>query len=166
MLLIPAIDLKDGHCVRLIQGDMDQSTTFGEDPAAMAAKWLDAGARRLHLVDLNGAFAGASVNAEAVRAIIAATDVPVQLGGGLRDMAAIARWLEAHGAIDPARTVYQHGSTKSTQPGRLGGKVLGCRFSENLNNPSDPLSIQTQALVGAEDPAVLAEAMRQAWASS
>ena len=58
MLLIPAIDLKDGHCVRLKQGDMDQSTTFGEDPAAMARKWLDAGARRLHLVDLNGAFAG------------------------------------------------------------------------------------------------------------
>ena len=58
MLLIPAIDLKDGHCVRLIQGDMDQSTTFGEDPAAMATKWLEAGARRLHLVDLNGAFAG------------------------------------------------------------------------------------------------------------
>lgn len=69
--------------------------------------------------------------------------------------AEIARWLEAHGAIDPARTVYQHGSTKSTQPDRLGGKVLGCRFSENLNNPSDPLSIQTQALVGAEDPAHL-----------
>lgn len=58
MLLIPAIDLKDGHCVRLIQGDMDQSTTFGEDPAIIARRWLDAGARRLHLVDLNGAFAG------------------------------------------------------------------------------------------------------------
>ena len=62
MLLIPAIDLKDGHCVRLKQGDMDQSTTFGEDPAAMARKWVDAGARRLHLVDLNGAFAGVPDN--------------------------------------------------------------------------------------------------------
>ena len=71
MLLIPAIDLKDGHCVRLKQGDMYASTTFGEDPAAMARRWLDAGARRLHLVDLNGAFAGAPVNAAAVEAILA-----------------------------------------------------------------------------------------------
>ena len=66
MLLIPAIDLKDGQCVRLKQGDMNVSTTFGEDPAAMARRWLDAGARRLHLVDLNGAFAGKPVNAAAV----------------------------------------------------------------------------------------------------
>ena len=70
MLLIPAIDLKDGHCVRLKQGDMDQSTTFGEDPAAMARKWVDAGARRLHLVDLNGAFEGRPANAPAVEAIL------------------------------------------------------------------------------------------------
>ena len=70
MLLIPAIDLKDGHCVRLKQGDMDQSTTFGEDPAAMARKWVDAGARRLHLVDLNGAFAGKPKNYAAIKAIL------------------------------------------------------------------------------------------------
>lgn len=94
MLLIPAIDLKDGHCVRLKQGDMDQSTTFGEDPAAMARKWVDAGARRLHLVDLNGAFAGAPVNAAAVEAILARVSIPAQLGGGIRDMAAIERWIE------------------------------------------------------------------------
>ena len=70
MLLIPAIDLKDGHCVRLKQGDMDQSTTFGEDPAAMARKWVDAGARRLHLVDLNGAFAGVPKNYSAIKSIL------------------------------------------------------------------------------------------------
>ena len=71
MLLIPAIDLKDGHCVRLKQGDMNQSTTFSDDPAAMARRWLDAGARRLHLVDLNGAFAGKPVNEAAVKSILA-----------------------------------------------------------------------------------------------
>ncbi|MEX8191857.1 1-(5-phosphoribosyl)-5-[(5-phosphoribosylamino)methylideneamino]imidazole-4-carboxamide isomerase [Comamonas guangdongensis] len=96
MLLIPAIDLKDGHCVRLIQGDMDQSTTFGEDPAAMAAKWLDAGARRLHLVDLNGAFAGQPKNLSAIKSILKAVDgeIPVQLGGGIRDLDTIERYID------------------------------------------------------------------------
>ena len=96
MLLIPAIDLKDGHCVRLKQGDMDQSTTFGEDPAVMARSWVDKGARRLHLVDLNGAFAGKPKNEAAVRSIIAAVglDVPVQLGGGIRDLETIERYLD------------------------------------------------------------------------
>ena len=96
MLLIPAIDLKDGHCVRLQQGDMDASTTFGEDPAAMARRWLDAGARRLHLVDLNGAFAGKPVNEGAVKAILRELDgaIPVQLGGGIRDLDTIERYLD------------------------------------------------------------------------
>jgi phosphoribosylformimino-5-aminoimidazole carboxamide ribotide isomerase len=96
MLLIPAIDLKDGHCVRLQQGDMNTSTTFGEDPAAMARRWLDAGARRLHLVDLNGAFAGRPVNEAAVKAIIAEVGdrIPVQLGGGIRDLDTIERYLD------------------------------------------------------------------------
>ncbi|WP_218242447.1 1-(5-phosphoribosyl)-5-[(5-phosphoribosylamino)methylideneamino]imidazole-4-carboxamide isomerase [Comamonas fluminis] len=96
MLLIPAIDLKDGHCVRLIQGDMDQSTTFGEDPAAMAAKWLDAGARRLHLVDLNGAFAGQPKNLGAIKSILKEVDgeIPVQLGGGIRDLDTIERYID------------------------------------------------------------------------
>ena len=96
MLLIPAIDLKDGHCVRLIQGDMDQSTTFGEDPAAMAAKWLDAGARRLHLVDLNGAFAGQPKNLSAIKSILKEVDgeIPVQLGGGIRDLDTIERYID------------------------------------------------------------------------
>ena len=96
MLLIPAIDLKDGHCVRLKQGDMNDSTTFGEDPAAMARRWVEAGARRLHLVDLNGAFAGKPVNEGAVKSILRAVgdDIPVQLGGGIRDLDTIERYLD------------------------------------------------------------------------
>ena len=96
MLLIPAIDLKDGKCVRLQQGDMQASTTFGEDPAAMARRWLDAGARRLHLVDLNGAFAGKPVNESAIKAILreVGDEIPVQLGGGIRDLDTIERYLD------------------------------------------------------------------------
>ena len=96
MLLIPAIDLKDGKCVRLKQGDMNDSTTFGEDPAAMARRWLDAGARRLHLVDLNGAFAGKPVNEAAIKSIIkeVGDEIPVQLGGGIRDLDTIERYLD------------------------------------------------------------------------
>ncbi|WP_058089386.1 1-(5-phosphoribosyl)-5-[(5-phosphoribosylamino)methylideneamino]imidazole-4-carboxamide isomerase [Aquabacterium parvum] len=96
MLLIPAIDLKDGKCVRLKQGDMNDSTTFGEDPAAMARRWLDAGARRLHLVDLNGAFAGKPINEAAIKAIIkeVGSEIPVQLGGGIRDLDTIERYLD------------------------------------------------------------------------
>jgi phosphoribosylformimino-5-aminoimidazole carboxamide ribotide isomerase len=96
MLLIPAIDLKDGKCVRLKQGDMNDSTTFGEDPAAMARRWLQAGARRLHLVDLNGAFAGKPVNEAAIKAIIkeVGDEIPVQLGGGIRDLDTIERYLD------------------------------------------------------------------------
>ena len=96
MLLIPAIDLKDGRCVRLKQGDMNDSTTFGEDPAAMARRWVDAGARRLHLVDLNGAFAGKPVNEAAIKAIIKeiGDEIPIQLGGGIRDLDTIERYLD------------------------------------------------------------------------
>ena len=97
MLLIPAIDLKDGLCVRLKQGDMDQSTTFGEDPAAMARSWVDKGARRLHLVDLNGAFAGKPKNEAAIRKILTevGSEIDVQLGGGIRDLDTIERYLDA-----------------------------------------------------------------------
>ncbi|HEY8973520.1 MAG TPA: 1-(5-phosphoribosyl)-5-[(5-phosphoribosylamino)methylideneamino]imidazole-4-carboxamide isomerase [Burkholderiaceae bacterium] len=96
MLLIPAIDLKDGHCVRLEQGDMSVSTSFGDDPAAMARRWVEAGARRLHLVDLNGAFAGKPVNESAVKAIIKEVNgrIPIQLGGGIRDLDTIERYLD------------------------------------------------------------------------
>ncbi len=97
MLLIPAIDLKDGHCVRLKQGDMGQATTFSEDPAVMARTWVDKGARRLHLVDLNGAFAGHPKNELAIRKILkgVGSEVDVQLGGGIRDLDTIERYLDA-----------------------------------------------------------------------
>ncbi|MDP4621757.1 MAG: 1-(5-phosphoribosyl)-5-[(5-phosphoribosylamino)methylideneamino]imidazole-4-carboxamide isomerase [Hydrogenophaga sp.] len=97
MLLIPAIDLKDGQCVRLKQGDMDQTTVFGEDPAAVARMWVDKGARRVHLVDLNGAFAGKPKNEAAIRKILkdVGSEVDVQLGGGIRDLDTIERYLDA-----------------------------------------------------------------------
>lgn len=97
MLLIPAIDLKDGQCVRLKQGDMDQSTIFADDPAVMARNWVDKGARRLHLVDLNGAFAGKPKNELAIKKILKAVggEVDVQLGGGIRDLDTIERYLDA-----------------------------------------------------------------------
>jgi phosphoribosylformimino-5-aminoimidazole carboxamide ribotide isomerase len=96
MLLIPAIDLKDGHCVRLKQGEMDEATVFSEDPAAMARHWIERGARRLHLVDLNGAFAGKPKNEAAIKAIVdeVGDDIPVQLGGGIRDLDTIERYLD------------------------------------------------------------------------
>ena len=105
MLLIPAIDLKYGHCVRLKQGDMDQATVFSEDPGEMALHWLRQGARRLHLVDLNGAFAGKPKNEAAVKSIIKAVqwyadengldEIPIQLGGGIRDLDTIERYLDS-----------------------------------------------------------------------
>lgn len=96
MLLIPAIDLKDGRCVRLRQGDMNQATVFSEDPADMARQWLEMGARRLHLVDLNGAFAGKPRNESAIRAIVneVGAQIPVQIGGGIRDLDTIERYLD------------------------------------------------------------------------
>ncbi|MDA7429441.1 1-(5-phosphoribosyl)-5-[(5-phosphoribosylamino)methylideneamino]imidazole-4-carboxamide isomerase [Primorskyibacter aestuariivivens] len=93
MILYPAIDLKDGNAVRLLRGDMDKATVFNEDPASQARAFVEAGCEWLHLVDLNGAFAGAPVNAGAVEAILAATPVPTQLGGGIREMATIESWL-------------------------------------------------------------------------
>lgn len=93
MILYPAIDLKDGQCVRLLHGDMEKATVFGDDPAAQAAKFEAAGCEWVHLVDLNGAFAGEPVNAAAVEAILARIKVPAQLGGGIRDMATIERWI-------------------------------------------------------------------------
>jgi phosphoribosylformimino-5-aminoimidazole carboxamide ribotide isomerase len=96
MLIIPAIDIKDGKCVRLRQGDMDQETVFSDDPVAMAARWVEAGARRLHLVDLNGAFAGKPVNAHVVAAIAEAfPELPIQVGGGIRDEETVQTYLDA-----------------------------------------------------------------------
>jgi phosphoribosylformimino-5-aminoimidazole carboxamide ribotide isomerase len=93
MILYPAIDLKDGQCVRLLRGEMDAATVFSDDPAAQARAFQDAGCAWLHLVDLNGAFEGEPVNGAAVEAILKAVSVPAQLGGGIRDMATIERWL-------------------------------------------------------------------------
>ena len=96
MLLIPAIDLKDGKCVRLRQGRMEDSTVFSDDPVAMAARWVKAGARRLHLVDLNGAFAGQPVNAQVIQRIAEAfPDLPIQVGGGIRDEQTVETYLNA-----------------------------------------------------------------------
>ncbi|PRY91187.1 1-(5-phosphoribosyl)-5-[(5-phosphoribosylamino)methylideneamino]imidazole-4-carboxamide isomerase [Donghicola tyrosinivorans] len=94
MILYPAIDLKDGQAVRLLRGDMDKATVFSDSPATQAKAFEDAGCEWLHLVDLNGAFAGEPVNGAAVEAILAATNVPAQLGGGIRDMKTIATWIE------------------------------------------------------------------------
>ncbi len=94
MILYPAIDLKDGQAVRLLRGDMDKSTVFNTDPAAQAMEFVNAGCEWLHLVDLNGAFAGEPVNAASVEQILAQTNTPAQLGGGIRDMKTIEAWLE------------------------------------------------------------------------
>ncbi|MEL6977601.1 MAG: 1-(5-phosphoribosyl)-5-[(5-phosphoribosylamino)methylideneamino]imidazole-4-carboxamide isomerase [Pseudomonadota bacterium] len=94
MILYPAIDLKDGACVRLERGEMDTATVFFDDPAEPARRFQEAGCGWIHVVDLNGAFAGAAVNADAVESILASADIPVQLGGGVRTLAAVESWLE------------------------------------------------------------------------
>src|ERR1700722_1480488 len=95
LTLFPAIDLKDGACVRLQRGEMDRATIYGEDPAAQAKAWQAAGFSWVHVVDLNGAFAGKTANGPAVKAILDAVDIPVQLGGGIRDIGAVESWLAA-----------------------------------------------------------------------
>jgi len=95
LTLYPAIDIKDGACVRLRRGDMGAATVYSADPAAQARAWQEQGCRWLHVVDLNGAIEGRAVNGDAVAAILAAASVPVQLGGGIRDLRAVDRWLEA-----------------------------------------------------------------------
>ncbi|MCP5370432.1 MAG: 1-(5-phosphoribosyl)-5-[(5-phosphoribosylamino)methylideneamino]imidazole-4-carboxamide isomerase [Hyphomicrobiales bacterium] len=94
MIFFPAIDLKDGQCVRLLRGDMDQATVFSDDPGAQAAAFAAAGCQWLHVVDLNGAFEGRPVNAAAVESILAAIDIPIQMGGGIRDIETVDAWLE------------------------------------------------------------------------
>ncbi|WP_170548044.1 1-(5-phosphoribosyl)-5-[(5-phosphoribosylamino)methylideneamino]imidazole-4-carboxamide isomerase [Ruegeria atlantica] len=94
MILYPAIDLKDGQAVRLLRGEMDKATVFNDDPAAQARAFVEAGCEWLHLVDLNGAFAGEPINAAPVEAILKACNVPAQLGGGIRDMTTIETWIE------------------------------------------------------------------------
>jgi phosphoribosylformimino-5-aminoimidazole carboxamide ribotide isomerase len=111
LVLYPAIDLKDGACVRLKRGEMDQATVYGEDPGAQAALWEAAGFAWVHVVDLNGAFAGRPVNGAAVRSILASVRIPVQLGGGIRDIAGVEAWL----AAGVARVIL--GSAAAKNPG-------------------------------------------------
>lgn len=118
LTLYPAIDLKDGQCVRLRRGDMDQATVYSADPAAQAGAWQAAGFGWVHVVDLNGAFAGRPVNADAVRAILDTVSIPVQLGGGIRDMTGIAAWLDA----GIARVIL--GSAAAKNPGLV---IEACR---------------------------------------
>ena len=115
MLLIPAIDLKDGKCVRLRQGDMNDVTVFSEDPVAMARHWVEQGARRLHVVDLNGARSGRPINETVIQKIIRAVgeDIPVQLGGGIRDLDIIERY------IDDGVTYVVIGTAAVKRPGFL-----------------------------------------------
>ena len=94
MILFPAIDLKDGCCVRLRQGDMEQATVFSDNPAEMAKNFEKAGCEWIHVVDLNGAFAGNSVNGEAIEAILGAVNIPIQLGGGIRTLEDMKYWLD------------------------------------------------------------------------
>ena len=113
MQIIPAIDLRGGRCVRLQQGDYGRETVFGDDPAAMAARWEDEGASRIHLVDLDGAKDGKPVNADAVRSILSRVKVPCQLGGGVRDEDTIKAWLDA--GLD--RVIVGTRALQDTQPG-------------------------------------------------
>ena len=115
MLIIPAIDLKDGKCVRLKQGQMDKSTIFSENPAEMARKWVNLGAQRLHLVDLDGAFAGKPVNESAIKSIVSevGADIPIQLGGGIRNLDTVEKFI--HSGVDSVII----GTAAVTHPGFL-----------------------------------------------
>jgi phosphoribosylformimino-5-aminoimidazole carboxamide ribotide isomerase len=142
MILFPAIDLKDGQCVRLEQGDMERATVFNADPAAQARAFAADGFEWLHVVDLNGAFAGRAINGDAVTAILDAVDMPVQLGGGIRDLSAIAIWLDrgvarvvlGTAAVNNPELVRE---AARTHPGRIavgidarGGKVAVSGWAE------------------------------------
>lgn len=154
MILYPAIDLKGGQCVRLLRGEMAAATVYNDDPAAQARAFRDAGCAWVHVVDLDGAFAGKPVNGEAVRAILAAVDVPVQLGGGIRDRAGIEAWLEAGvarvvlGTValrDPALVI----AACKAHPGRVAvgidaraGKVAVEGWAETAEVTAEQLALQ------------------------
>ncbi len=161
MQVIPAIDLRGGYCVRLRQGDFEKETVFGDDPAAMAARWESEGAERIHLVDLDGAKAGRPMNVEAVRQIIGRVQIPCQLGGGLRDQATIAAWLDA--GLDRVvvgtqalRDPVWFGRMAAAYPARL---ILGLDARNGrvaTAGWSDVSSIQALALARQFDPLPLA----------
>ena len=119
LTLYPAIDLKDGQCVRLKRGEMDQATVYSHDPGAQAKAWQDAGCQWLHVVDLNGAFAGRAVNRDAVAQILKSVKIPVQLGGGIRNMAGIEAWL----AAGVKRVILGSIAVKNPSPPRAGPRL-------------------------------------------
>ena len=128
MILYPAIDLKDGQAVRLLKGEMDKATVFNDDPASQAAQFVEAGCEWLHLVDLNGAFAGEPVNAAAVEAILERVSVPTQLGGGIRDAAAVEGWFElgvARGEVAKERLGLSHQRRVIDGAGRREDHLVG-----------------------------------------
>jgi phosphoribosylformimino-5-aminoimidazole carboxamide ribotide isomerase len=158
MQVIPAIDLRGGRCVRLREGDFEQETVFGDDPAAMAARWESEGAARIHLVDLDGAKAGRPINVEAVTRILGRVGLPCQLGGGVRDRATIAAWLEAGLesvviGTQALRDPDWFGLMADTYPGRLilgldarDGRVAAQAWLEVSNTEALALARQFDAL--------------------
>jgi phosphoribosylformimino-5-aminoimidazole carboxamide ribotide isomerase len=152
MNIYPAIDLKDGRCVRLLKGRMEDATEFNPDPADQARRFRAAGFTRLHLVDLNGAFEGRSANADAVEAVLAATDAPVQLGGGIRDLDGVASWLERGigRVILGTLALREPGTVKAAckaHPGRIvvgidarGGRVAVEGWAEQSDMPAVDLA--------------------------
>jgi len=138
MILYPAVDLKDGKCVRLYKGEMDRATVFGDDPAAQAKTFQDSGCEWLHLVDLNGAFAGEPVNEAAIRAILAEVRVPVQLGGGIRDMATVERWL-SEGA---ARVILGTAAVENSDLVRQAVRAFPGRVAAGIDARGDRVAIR------------------------
>ncbi len=162
LTLYPAIDLKDGACVRLRRGEMASATVYSEDPAAQAAAWADAGFAWLHVVDLDGAFAGRSRNEAAVRGILAATRAPVQLGGGLRDLGAIARWLEA----GVTRVILGSAAVKNPALVREACASFPGRVVIGIDARAGKVAVEGWSETSALDAAELAQRVEQAGAAA
>ena len=162
LTLYPAIDLKDGACVRLRRGEMGSATIYSDDPASQARTWCEAGFAWLHVVDLNGAFAGRSQNEAAVRAILAASSVPVQLGGGLRDMHAVAGWLEA----GVARVILGSAAVKDPALVRDACRAYPGRIVVGIDARSGRVATEGWAETSELDATDLARAVEQAGASA
>ena len=143
MILFPAIDLKDGACVRLVEGDITQATVFNRDPAAQARAFADLGFDWLHVVDLNGAFMGAPVNAGAVESILASVSLPVQLGGGIRDLATVEMWL----GKGVARVILGTAAVKNPALVRQAAKAFPGRIAVGLDARDGRVAVEGWAAV-------------------